>query len=100
MKRNGFNISSFGSFNEKSDPVVASIDSKSIIDGVKHIIKNTKPDMVFISCTSIKFMDFKSELEALIRIPVTTSNQAMAWHCMRLAGVNEKIPKLGRLFLH
>ena len=79
---------------------MASIDSKSIIDGVKHIIKNTKPDMVFISCTSIKFMDFIPELEELIRIPVTTSNQAMAWHCMRLAGVNEKIPKLGRLFLH
>ena len=100
MKRNGFRISSFGSFNEKSDPVVASIDSKSIIDGVKIIIKNTKPDMVFISCTSIKFMDFIPELEELIGIPVTTSNQAMAWHCMRLAGVNDKIPKLGRLFLN
>jgi len=100
MERNGFEISSFGSFNEKSDPIVASIDSKSIIDSVKNMISKTKTDMVFISCTSIKFMDFIPELENSIGIPVTTSNQAMAWHCMRLAGVNDKIAKLGRLFLH
>ena len=45
-------------------------------------------------------MDIIQELEEIIGIHVRTSNQAMAWHCMRLAGVNEKIPKLGRLFLH
>ena len=77
-----------------------SYDISNIPNNIKHIIKITKPDMVFISCTSIKFMDFIPELEKLIGIPVTTSNQAIAWHCMRLAGVNEKIPKLGRLFLH
>ena len=55
MESNGFKISSFGSFNEKSDPVVASIDSKSTINSVKNMIRKTKSDMVFISCTSIKF---------------------------------------------
>ena len=98
MESNGFKISSFGSFNEKSDPVVASIDSKSIINSVRNMIRKTKADMVFISCTSIKFMEFIPELEEEIGVPVTTSNQAMAWHCIRLAGVNLKIPNSGQLF--
>ena len=55
--------------------------------------------MVFISCTSIKFIDFVPQLEKLIGIPVTTSNHAMAWHCMRLGGVKNTLPNLGQLFL-
>ena len=99
IKKSGYNISAFGSFNEKRDPVVASIDSNSIVNGVKETIKDKKIDMVFISCTSIKFIDFVPQLEKLIGIPVTTSNHAMAWHCMRLGGVKNKLPNLGQLFL-
>ena len=62
-------------------------------------IKGKKIDMVFISCTSIKFIDFVPQLEKLIGIPVTTSNHAMAWHCMRLGGVKNTLPNLGQLFL-
>lgn len=99
IKKSGYNISAFGSFNEKRDPVVASIDSNSIVNGVKETIKDKKIDMVFISCTSIKFIDFVPQLEKLIGIPVTTSNHAMAWHCMRLGGVKNTLPNLGQLFL-
>ena len=34
IKKSGYNISAFGSFNEKRDPVVASIDSNSNVNGV------------------------------------------------------------------
>ena len=78
---------------------MASIDSNSIVAGVKETIKDKKIDMVFISCTSIKFIDFVPQLEKLIGIPVTTSNHAMAWHCMRLGGVKNTLPNLGQLFL-
>jgi maleate isomerase len=30
--------------------------------------------------------------------PVTSSNHAMAWHCLRLAGVDDALPQFGRLF--
>ena len=36
--------------------------------------------------------------EDAIGKPVIASNQAMLWDCLRLAGINDKIPKLGRLF--
>ena len=78
---------------------LASIDRDSIIAGVKETIQGKKIDMVFISCTSIRFLDFVPQLEELIGIPVTTSNHAMAWHCMRLGGVKNTLPNLGQLFL-
>jgi len=37
-------------------------------------------------------------LEAELGKPVISSNYAMAWHALRLAGVDEKQPELGRLF--
>jgi maleate cis-trans isomerase len=30
--------------------------------------------------------------------PVTSSNHAMAWHCLRLAGVSDPVPAAGKLF--
>jgi maleate isomerase len=29
---------------------------------------------------------------------VTSSNHAMAWHCLRLAGVRDPLPAAGKLF--
>jgi maleate isomerase len=29
---------------------------------------------------------------------VTSSNHALAWHCLRLAGVDDQIPGFGKLF--
>jgi len=98
IEKGGFSVSSFGSFNEENDPIVACIDKKSIINGIKEIIKGKNIDMVFVSCTSIKFMECVSELEEIIGIPVTTSNHAMAWHCMRMAEIQDKLPDLGSLY--
>ena len=38
--------------------------------------------------------------KALLRagLPVTSSDHAMAWHCLRLAGVQDTVPDMGRLF--
>lgn len=29
---------------------------------------------------------------------MTSSNHALAWHCLRLAGIDDKLPQYGRLF--
>jgi maleate isomerase len=55
-------------------------------------------DAVFVSCTSVRLVDAVAEIEAECGLPVTSSNHAMAWHCLRLAGVDTKLPGLGRLF--
>ena len=41
--------------------------------------------------------EIAASLEARTGVAVTSSNHAMAWHCLRLAGVEDMVPA-GRLF--
>jgi maleate isomerase len=38
------------------------------------------------------------EAESLIDKPVTSSNHALAWHMLRLSGIQDDIPGFGRLY--
>ena len=94
----GYEVPVFGSFNEQDDAVVASIDGPSLRAAVRTIVEGREVDAVFVSCTSVRLLDAVCEIEAECGLPVTSSNHALAWHCLRLAGVEEKRPELGRLF--
>jgi len=94
----GFEVPVFGSFNEPHDPTVAKIDSESVKNGLAQIVDSTDVDAVFISCTSIRVAADVAAIEDEVGVPVTSSNHAMAWHCLRLAGVNDSLPEHGRLF--
>ncbi len=95
---NGYQVPVFGSFNEQDDAVVASIDAESLRRAVRTIVEGRDVDAVFVSCTSVRLLDAVCDIEAETGLPVTSSNHALAWHCLRLAGVDEKRPELGRLF--
>lgn len=96
----GFEVPVFGSFNESMDPVVANIDIASIESGVKRLLSNHDVDLVFVSCTSIRMIQAIERLETVVGLPVTSSNHAMAWHCLRLAGVQGPMHGLGTLYKH
>ena len=91
-------IAAFATFDKTDDSEVARIDPASIGAAVKALAQSTRLDAVFVSCTSLRLGKFVAELEAEIGIPVTSSDHAMAWHCLRLAGVAEPMPGAGRLF--
>ncbi len=55
-------------------------------------------DAVFVACTNVRLADQVEALEAELGKPVTSSNHAIAWHCLRLAGVGDPVPGFGRLF--
>lgn len=99
LKAGGFEIPVFGSFNEPLDPVVAQIDTASLKSAIKTITRSHDVDAVFISCTSVRLMHAVAEIEAELGLPTTSSNHAMAWHCLRLAGVEDEIEGLGQLYL-
>ncbi len=94
----GYQVPVFGSFNEQDDAVVASIDGDSLRRAVRTIVAGRDVDAVFVSCTSVRLLDTVCEIEAETGLPVTSSNHALAWHCLRLAGVTARRPELGRLF--
>lgn len=98
MTAKGVDVPVFGSFNEENDANVARIDGPSIRAGVAHICGLADVDAVFISCTSVRIASQAAEIESETGKPVTSSNHAMAWHALRLAGINDEKPEFGRLF--
>jgi maleate isomerase len=48
----------------------------------------------------VRLAEAAREIEAEIGIPITSSNHAMAWHALRLAGVDDRLPQWGSLFSH
>lgn len=56
-------------------------------------------EALFISCTGLRTSPVIQRLEDEIKIPVVTSNQALAWHCLRISGNTQAISGYGRLFV-
>ena len=54
-------------------------------------------DAIFVSCTSLRIAALIGEIESTSGLPVVTSNQALAWHCLRLAGRPANLAGFGRL---
>ena len=98
IEARGFNVVAFGSFNEEDDNRAAKITTESIKDAAIELGSNAGVDLVFVSCTSLRIAPVIVEIENILNKPVTSSNHAMAWHCLRLAGVNDQKPEFGRLF--
>lgn len=87
-----------GSFNHADDNEVARIDAQSIRRAVLELGSDDSVDAVFVSCTSLRVAAQVTELEQTLGKPVLSSNHAMAWHALRLAGINDRLPAHGRLF--
>jgi maleate isomerase len=98
IRARGFTVPVFGSFNEQDDRVVARISPESILAGVKTLLKTASVDAVFVSCTSVRLAEAAASIETETGVPITSSNHAMAWHALRLAGVADSLPQWGRLF--
>lgn len=94
----GYEVPIFGSFNEENDNIAARISAASIHSAITRVAGSADLDAVFISCTSLRLVEHVVGIEKEIGIPVTSSNHAMAWHCLRLAGVDDRLPEFGRLY--
>lgn len=55
-------------------------------------------DAIFISCGALRSVDIVADLEAAVGKPVITSNQAMIWDALRLAGIADQRQDMGVLF--
>jgi len=81
----------------EDDRQMARVTPSSIITAGEQAIDDDA-DALFISCTALQAVVCVSELERRIGKPVITSNQAMIWRSLRLAGNNQPISGYGRLF--
>lgn len=92
----GIGIAAFGSFESREERIVARIAPDSILDAIVRV-GAAGGDAVFASCTNLRATEVLEAAERRIDKPVLTSNQVLAWHMMRLAGVTAPLPRGGAL---
>jgi maleate isomerase len=89
-----------GSWNEPDDAKVGRISPESIREIALDMGRSDRVDTVFISCTNLRALHILEEIETELGKPVISSNQALGWHCLRLAGISDRLPRFGSLFNH
>ncbi|NNC80384.1 MAG: Asp/Glu racemase [Acidimicrobiales bacterium] len=93
----GIDVPAFGSFLVSEDHVVARTTPESITQGISTVAAAATCDAFFVSCTSVPLYDHVESLEAELGRPVVSSNLALGWHLLRLAGVDDTIEGRGTL---
>ncbi|MGE5768265.1 MAG: Asp/Glu racemase [Bacteroidota bacterium] len=94
----GMDIPVMGSFNEPDDNTVARISAESLERAILDIGAAKECDAVFVACTSLRVARSVERVEGKLGKPVTSSNHALAWHMLRLAGVADEVAGKGALF--
>jgi maleate isomerase len=99
IAEHGIAVAAAATFDNANDAEVARISKGSIRAAI--LSAGAGPsDAVFVSCSSLHVLPLIEDCEAELGKPVLTSNQAMAWHSMRLAGIDDALPGFGRLLMH
>lgn len=97
LTKEGFSVANLISFEQQQEEVVARISERSVLEAVIEAARD-EVDAVFVSCTNLKSFEIIEEAEAAIGRPVISSNLALAWHMLALAGADHQAAHLpGRL---
>lgn len=94
----GIATAAFASFDQRDEATVARIAPTSVLDAVTRIGAATEVEAVFVSCTNLRVAAIAAEAESRLGRPVLYSNQVLAWHLLRLAGIADALPGRGALF--
>lgn len=96
LTSHGHIIQDFASFDLDTDEAMSGVPERAIADAAA-ATDTPDSDAVFISCTALKAVGCVADLEKRLGKPVVTSNQALFWHALRLAGVADAVPDRGVL---
>ncbi|MBB2202342.1 Asp/Glu racemase [Gluconacetobacter tumulisoli] len=94
----GVHVAATATFDRVDDRDAARIQVADIEDAAARMAQSGAIDALFVSCTSLRVAEAVDRIERRTGLPVTSSNHAMAWHMLRLAGITDPAPGAGRLF--
>lgn len=80
-----------------TDAQMNCVTPESLLDFAAYV---DRPDAeaVFLSCGALRSVDILARAEQQLQKPVICSNQASMWHCLRLAGIDDRLEGFGTLF--
>ncbi|MEE8245821.1 MAG: Asp/Glu racemase [Alphaproteobacteria bacterium] len=96
LEDHGIRVVAMASFHAATDSETARIPPRAIRDAAI-ALDRAEAQALFVSCTALRAIDAIAEIEATLAKPVVTSNQALAWHALRLLGDERPVPGFGRL---
>jgi len=96
LEDDGRTISRFGSFHLAADPEMTAVAPASL-HAAALALDCADAEAVFICCTALRPAGILADLEQRLGKPVISSHQAMLWHALALAGVDEPIHGYGSL---
>lgn len=97
MAARGFDVVDIQGLGIENDADMVKVAPRTILEFAQSV-DHPQAEAVFISCGALRSIDIITELEVRLGKPVITSNQAMMWDCLRLAGVTDRRTDCGRLF--
>ncbi|WP_120500839.1 aspartate/glutamate racemase family protein [Roseovarius sp. EL26] len=98
LAENGIETVSEQSFGESEDSTVARIAERSTRDAMLQAAQAEGVQAVFASCTNLRTFGVVDEVESELNLPVISSNSALIWHLLKLAGIDAKGWGPGRLY--
>jgi len=93
----GFALDARATFDLDGDPDMNRVTGESLIAAARRVL-HADSDALFLSCTGLRTAPVIAAIEHAIGKPVVTSNQALAWHALRLGKVGDRVAGRGRLF--
>ncbi|WP_306141930.1 aspartate/glutamate racemase family protein [Roseibium sp. MMSF_3412] len=98
LRNAGLDPLKVGSFGQSEEATVARISPQSVEQAVQAIGEDTGVEAVFASCTNLRTFPVIEACEKRLGKPVISSNLALAWHMMTLAGLKTAGSGPGKLF--
>lgn len=97
LEESGIAVTAAGSFEQQEERLVARITPLSVHNALIEIGARDECDAVFASCTNLRAVEAIADAEQELGKPVFASNQVLAWHLLRLAGLQDQLPGAGAL---
>jgi maleate isomerase len=98
LEKSGFAVSAIDGMGIKKSIDMGKVEPEKTYLLAKQVVRSAPgTDGILISCGNLRSFEAIEPLETDTGLPVVTSNQAGLWQALRLAGVNERLPNLGRL---
>ena len=92
----GFQILDIQGMNIESGADMYRVTPEFIMEYAREL-DHPDAEAIFISCGGLRSLEIADALEKQVNKPIVTSNQAMFWDTMRLAGINDQFEGYGRL---
>ncbi|WP_069269094.1 maleate cis-trans isomerase family protein [Paraburkholderia nodosa] len=96
LENEGFEVLAIHGLQLEKDSDMVRVTPNSIVQLALYLDR-PDADAIFISCGALRSIEVIDEIERFTGKPVITSNQAVAWDVMRLAGMDDRISGFGQL---